>query len=220
MPVARLLAAAAKRHAMQQRAMIADDGRLADDDARCMVEHQAFADPRGRMDIDREDARALALEIESEILPPFDPQRMGKAVRDERMEALEVEQRLDIAMARRVAIVDGREVRAEAVPDLGAGAQDILERMANEARVDVRMIETLRKAMADGVLETLVAQYGRIVETSERALGSHNSLRLRADGLPDGIVSLDPAARCGVRCDGHDRSSPWACRVKNLGPRS
>ena len=69
MAVAGLVAGAAERDAMQQRAIVADHRRLADDDASGMVEHDALADARRRMNVDLQNARRKALKIEREVMP-------------------------------------------------------------------------------------------------------------------------------------------------------
>ena len=101
MAVAFLVAGAAERHAMQHRAIVADHRGLADDDAGGMIEHDAPADHRGRMDIDLQEARGQALQIKREVLAAGLPQRMRDAIGLKRMKALEIEQRLDQAAGSR-----------------------------------------------------------------------------------------------------------------------
>ena len=67
MPVAILLAGTAERHAMQHGNVVLHHRRFADDDVMGVIDHDALADPRARMDIDREDHRHAALQIEGEI---------------------------------------------------------------------------------------------------------------------------------------------------------
>ena len=47
-----VLARHAEGHALVEQAIIADDGRLADDDAHAVVDHEALADGRGGRDLD------------------------------------------------------------------------------------------------------------------------------------------------------------------------
>ena len=54
MPVAGLLAGAAERHALQDRDVVLDHRRLADHETGRVIEKQALADPRGRVDVDAE----------------------------------------------------------------------------------------------------------------------------------------------------------------------
>ena len=101
--------------------------RLADDDAGAVVEHDADADLGGGIDVDGKDARALALQVEREVAPALLQQLVGEAVRDEGVEALEVEQRLDVAAAGGIAIVDGGEIGAEGPAELGAIGEHLRE---------------------------------------------------------------------------------------------
>ena len=70
MPVAGLLAGAAERHALQDRDVVLDHRRLADDQAGRVIEEDALADARGGVDVDAEHRRSAALQIEREIAPP------------------------------------------------------------------------------------------------------------------------------------------------------
>jgi hypothetical protein len=87
-----------------------------------VVQHDADADAGRRVDVDGKDARALALQVEREVAAALLQQLVGKAVRDERMEALEVEQGLDVAAAGGIAVVDGGEVGAKGAAELGGSA--------------------------------------------------------------------------------------------------
>jgi hypothetical protein len=82
--------------------------------------------------------------------------------------------------------------------DLGAYAEYIFEDLPDQTCVHVGMIETLREAMADRIFEAFMTENGCIDEPTKRTLGRHDLLRFGADGLPDRIVSLDPAAWSGL----------------------
>ena len=117
MAVAALLAGAAERHVLEDRDVVLDDRRATDDEAGGVIEEDAAADRRGRVDVGLEDLRRPALQVEREIVPALPPQPVGQAVRLDGVEALEVEDRLDIAVAGGVAVVDGRDVGAHGVAD-------------------------------------------------------------------------------------------------------
>ena len=51
-----------ERHVVQQRDAVADDRRLADDDARRVVDHHPSADPRPRVDVDVKDLADAGLD--------------------------------------------------------------------------------------------------------------------------------------------------------------
>lgn len=69
MAVGALLAGATERHAVQDRDVVADNGRLADDEAGGVIEEDALADTSGWIDVGLEDAGGTALQIEREITP-------------------------------------------------------------------------------------------------------------------------------------------------------
>src|SRR2546423_13371207 len=106
-----------------------------------MVEHDADADLRGRIDVDGKNARALALQVECEVAPPALPQLMGEAMRHQSVESLEVEERLDVAAAGGIAVVDGREIGAGGATELGAGGGDPPERLGGEGPGHVGGVE-------------------------------------------------------------------------------
>ena len=152
----------------------------------------------------REDARALALQVEREVAPALLQQLVREAVRDERVEALEVEQRLDVAAAGRIAVVDGGEIGAERAAELGLVVRAPARRSAPiRPGIDVGMVQPLRQAVADGVLQPLLAQDGRIDEAAERRLGAHRLLGLAPQLRPDRIDRGDagivvPSAMCAA----------------------
>ena len=74
-----------------------------------------------------------------------------------------------------------------------------LEGLVDQHGIDIRMVEPLRKAMADRFLEAIVAQDGRVDEASERRLGRHRCLRLLADLRPNRVVCADLALGRGSR---------------------
>ncbi len=63
-----LLAGAAERHAVEDRDIVVDHSGLAADEAGGMIEEDAAADPRRRIDVGLEHRRGAALQIEGEIL--------------------------------------------------------------------------------------------------------------------------------------------------------
>lgn len=74
-------ARAPQGNVMQQRDAVADDGRLADDDARRVVYHHAPADPGARMDVDVEDLGDAGLDREGKgAAACFDVRRRRRGV--------------------------------------------------------------------------------------------------------------------------------------------
>ena len=76
---------------------------------------------------------ALALQVEGEVAPPLLQELVREAMRDEGVEALEVEQRLDVARARRIAVAHGGEVGAEGAAQLGPGGKHLREGLRRSA---------------------------------------------------------------------------------------
>ena len=162
MTVAGLLAGTAQRDALQERAVVADRSRLADDDAGAVVEHDADADAGGRIDIHPKDARALALQVEREVAAALLQQLVRETIRDEGMEALEVEQRLDVAAAGWIAVVDGCKIGPKCPAEFRPVVQGPARRSDDQPGIDVGMVQPLRETVADGILQPLLAEYGGI----------------------------------------------------------
>ena len=180
---------------MQKRRVVAYRGGFADDDAGAVIEHDALADARCRMDIDGENAAGLALQVVGEIAPSLVPQFMREAVRDQRMEALEIEQRLDQAIAGGVAIEDGVEVGPEDLADVRRLGQHGCKRLADQRCIDIRMMQALGKPMADRILEPVVVENGREDEPAQCRLTCHGFLGLGPHLTPDRVDLFQVAAR-------------------------
>ena len=110
MPVAVLLAGAAERHRVQHRDVVADHRRLADDDGMGVVDHDPVAHPGAGMDVDPEHLRGPHLDEIGHVLAPPRPEPVADAVALQRLEPLEEQQRLQIAVAGRVALEDRQDV--------------------------------------------------------------------------------------------------------------
>ena len=132
MAVAGLLAGAAERHVLQDRDIVLDHRRLADDEAGGVVEEDAAAHRHRRIDVGLEDLRRAALQVEREVAPPRVPQPVRQAVGLDGVEALEVEQRLDVALAGRIAVVDRGDVATDDLAEFLIGGQRIVEGAADD----------------------------------------------------------------------------------------
>ena len=117
MAVACLLAGATERHVMQNRDIVLDHGGFTDHEAGGVVEENAAANPRGRMDIALEHRRRPALQVVGEIPTPFVPEPMGEAMRLDCVKALEVKDRLEKAVGRRIAVEGRNDVSAKGRAD-------------------------------------------------------------------------------------------------------
>ncbi len=115
--LAGVLAGTAERNTVVNRAVVADLGGLADDDAHAVVDEQALADLRAGMDLDaghmprklRESTR------EEKVLVLIEP--VCLAVVKQSVEALIEEDDLERGARRRVAVADGASVVEQALED-------------------------------------------------------------------------------------------------------
>jgi len=97
-----------------------------------MVEEDAAADARGGMDVGLEHLGRAALQIERKVPLSVAPEPMRQPVRLQRVEALEVEERLDETLAGRVAVEHGGKVGLETQADFGRCARRALERLQDQ----------------------------------------------------------------------------------------
>src|SRR3954454_24184216 len=132
MTVLVLLAGAAERDAMQDRNVILDHSRLAADETGGMVEEDAATDTRGGIDVGLEHRGGAALEIIRKVLAALQPQPVREAMGLDGVKALEVEQGIDEARGGGIAIVDGDEIGAEGIAEIGIVAQRLVIGLAHE----------------------------------------------------------------------------------------
>ena len=187
MAVPVLLAGAAERHAVQDRDVVLDHRGLADHEAGGVVEEDAAADPRGRMDVALEHRRRAALQIEREILAALAPEPVRQPMRLDGVEALVIEHRLDEAVGGRIAVDRRDDVGAERLADRRLVLQRVGIGLPDQFGRDVGMVEPLADAVHDRRLERVVVQDGRVDEGRELGLAAHDLLGLAADARPDRI---------------------------------
>src|SRR5215831_14080879 len=124
-PVADLVAAAPERHVMQQGDVVIDHRGLADHKACGVIKKNAAADAGGGVNVALEYGRGAALQIIREILTRLGPQPMRQSMGLDRMEALEIQERLDEPAGGGVAIEGRNDVGAERF----ANRRTVLERI-------------------------------------------------------------------------------------------
>jgi len=113
MPLAVLLAGSAERHALIERDILADNGRLANHHAHAVIDEKPAANLRSRMDFDgREQARNLRQPArqQKEIVVP---QPVIHAIEPHRMQAGVAEIHLQARLRRRIALEHGGNVLAD-----------------------------------------------------------------------------------------------------------
>ena len=118
---------------------------------------------------------------------PLLPQPVRETMRSGGVKALEVEQRIDEARRRGIAVVDGDHVGAERVAEIGLVAQRVLIGLADHVARELRMIQPLGDAMHDRVLEPLVMQHRRIDEGRKLRFAPDDFFRFLPDMRPDRI---------------------------------
>ena len=107
-----------------------------------------------RMNVDGGDHRRPALQVIGEVLAAQVPQPVRHAVRLDRLIAFEIEQRVDVAVAGRVAVEGGDDVGPRRMADFGLGFDGVVEGMDDQVRPDVGIAQPLRQTMGQRLLET------------------------------------------------------------------
>ncbi len=129
-------------------------------------------------------------------------------MRDERLETFEIQKRFEIARARGIAVIDGRQIGAQNVAEVGIGIEHGLECLTDQNRIDVGMAQALREAMAHCLLQPLMAEYGCENKAAECGLVGHRAFSFHAHLIPNGIDHLYALlGRCGLR---HVISLSWS----------
>src|SRR5690606_25452765 len=96
-------------------------------------------------------------------------------------------------------------IGAKRLAQLRLPGEHVLKHLPDQAGIDVGVIEPLREAMADGLLQPLVAQHGGEDEPAEGRLGVHGLLGFAAHLSPDRVdlgdlaLGLEPGRRCHHR---------------------
>ena len=122
-------------------------------------------------------------------LPAAFPQHMGDAVRLQRMEAFEIQERLRIAARGRVSRHDGDEVHPDRLPDLARAGEGLVDELPRRHGRKVGRGELLGEEIGKGVLEARVAEHGGVKIAREHRFGDGNGLDFFAEGEPDIVHS-------------------------------
>lgn len=199
----------AKGDLMEEGDIVFDDGGFADDDAGGVVEENAGADAGGGVDIDGEDLGINALEVEGDLAASVVPEFMGDAVGGEGKEALVVENGGEEAIGGRVALVDGDNVAACLLSDIGVLGEDILEEILQARLGDGVVAQFAGDAVGQGGLEAGIVEDGGLDKFGEDRLVIGGLFGLIAEPLPNGIG-------CGCGVGGHAASGFRKTIVKGV----
>ena len=112
---------------------------------------------------------------------------MRQSVGLQRVKALEVEQGIDEARSRGVAVVHRDEIGAKRMTQIRLLAQRVVESLTYQVARQRRMVETVGNPVHDRILEATVVQHGRIDEGRELGLAAHDIFGLVTDPIPDRI---------------------------------
>ena len=123
-----------------------------------MVKENAFADARGRVDVDAKRRRDNALQHQGEIALSRLQQPMRQTIGLQRLEAFEIEQGLYHPEARRIAVGDRHDVGAERFADRRVARDRLLEGLADQRGRKVAMIEPRGDTMRHRPLEGVVVK--------------------------------------------------------------
>ena len=203
MTISRFLAGAAERHLLQDRHVVLDHRGLADHEAGGVIEEDTTSDAHGRIDIGLEHRRRLALQIIGEVLATPAPQPMGETMGLDRVEALEVEHRLEKPIGGGVAVQRRDDICTKGIADRRLVFERVGVGLADQFGRDLRTIKTLGNAVNDRRLQRVVMQNRRIDERRELGLAPCDLLGLATDARPDRVYLIQPSGSHLLL--GHDR---------------
>lgn len=172
---------------MEEGDIVFDDGGFTDDDAGGVVEEDAGADAGGGVDIDGEDLGIDALEVEGDLAAPMVPEFVGDAVGGEGEEALVVENGGEEAIGGRVALVDGDNIAAGLLSDIGMLGKNVLEEILQTRLGDGVVAQFAGDPVGQGGFEAGIVEDGGLDELGEDGLVIGSLFGLITEPLPNGI---------------------------------
>ena len=197
MAVAGGLAGTAEGHRVQDGYVVLHHRRFADDDAGGMVEQDAAADRRRRMDVHAEADADLALEEQGQRVAPLPPQPVRHPVRLQGMETLEEKKRRGEVLAGRIAAVGGDDVAHRAVENVRVVRHGVVDDVADEHGRQHRIVELAGQPKGERGAEAGVVQDGGVEVAAEDRLFVRLGCGLLAHRAPHGLAVR---ARLTNRC--------------------
>jgi hypothetical protein len=128
-------------------------------------------------------------------------------VRLDSVEALEVEQRLDIALAGRIPVEHRLDIGAQRFAPRRIVAEQPLIGLADQNGRHVGMVEPLRNAVDHRLFEARMVEDGGIQEAGEHRLAFGGDEGFLAHACPDRIDGLQPLV--GLSGDAHRNFLRW-----------
>ena len=185
MAVADLLARSSQGDIVQDGYVVTDDTGLADDNAGCVIEHQAVSQHCGRMDVDIEHLGDLALEEQRKLPAVKLPETVRDAVGLNCMESLEIKKRGAVKLDGRITRNNRLNVHAGRIDQLIAAAVGKVEDVPEVHRGDDRAAKLVCEDKHQGRSEIRVVQYGRMQKTGKHRLPGGHFGGLFSDPLPN-----------------------------------
>ena len=110
------------------------------------------------------------MQVEREIAPPLAPQPMGEAVRLDRVETLEIEQRFDEPAACRVTVEHRLQVDPDRLAERRIFRDEPEEALADQVGGHIGMVEAFGDAVRHGLFETLLVEHAGMQERCQSGL--------------------------------------------------
>ena len=139
----------------------------ADDNGMGMVDHDTATNPRCWMNVRTEDHGRPALQVVSEVLAARFEQPVCHAIGLQCLEALEVQQWLNVAITRRITVKHGQQVGARRNTDIRVGVQRIFKALHDQLSTDIRISEPLRQPVTQCFFKTRRIQNRREQEAAK-----------------------------------------------------
>jgi hypothetical protein len=190
-PVTHRLPGPAQGDVVEDGDVVADDGRLTDDDAGGVVEEDSLPDDGGGVDVNGEDVGDAGLEREREGPSLLRPEHVRDAVGLDGEEALVVEEAVGEADAGGVAGVGREEVGDDGGAERGVRGERGEEEVVEERGEERGGAELVGEVEGEGAGQGRVGQHGGVEEGGERRLRVRVAAGLRLDLRPHpGLVVL------------------------------
>ena len=200
MPVPIFLARPPKGDGMKHRDVVPDNCSLADHDGMGVINHHTLSHTRARMDVDPESLRRPHLYEVGHICPTFPPQPVCQAIALKGLKTLEKEQRLQVAVAGRIALVNGNNVCAGRHEDLGIILVGFVRQLAQDKIAHFLRGKLLRNPETQRAGKAAMVENPRVNGTRHQGLSHRHLLGFPANDGPNAIQTRDARLRLGQSC--------------------
>ena len=182
---------------MKHRHVVSNNGGLPDYDGMRVIDHHALSNARTRMNIDPEGLRCPHLNEVGHVRPTPPPQPVRQSITLEGLEPFEEEQRLQIAVAGRVTLIDGNDISAGRYKDLGIILIGLIRQLTEDQIAHFLGGKLLGNPETQGTGKAAVMENPRMNCTRHQGFGNRNLLGFPADDGPNAIKTRDARLRLG-----------------------